>query len=58
MNRKDKPIGPTLIKGNPNFPVIDTTYYNGIYAIAMRELNNISFSLLKSDKTAVTTLKG
>jgi hypothetical protein len=34
----------TLIKGNPNFPVIDTTYYNFIYAIAMRELNDVHFA--------------
>lgn len=32
----------TLIKGNPNFPVIDTTQYNGIYGIAMRELSAVS----------------
>jgi hypothetical protein len=32
----------TLIKGNPNFPVIDTTYYDGIYAIAMKELTIVS----------------
>lgn len=41
---RDEATIATLIKGNPNFPVIDTTYYNGIYAIAMKELNNISFS--------------
>ena len=32
----------TLIKGNPKFPVIDTTYYDGIYAIAMKELSIVS----------------
>lgn len=43
----------TLIKGNPNFPVIDTTYYNGIYAIAMKELNNIGFASSLRYKIAV-----
>lgn len=39
---KEEAIIATLIKGNPNFPVIDTTYYNGVYAIAMKELTELS----------------
>lgn len=34
----------TLIKGNSNFPVIDTAFYDKIYAIAMKELNAISYA--------------
>jgi len=34
----------TLIKGNPNFPVVDTTYYEGVYGIAMKELERLSFA--------------